>query len=287
MVTNNNYKEIKKILLIILALNWIVALSKIIYGIFTNCISMKSDGFHSLFDGVSNIIGLMGIAIASLPKDKNHPYGHKKYETLFSLGIATLIFITCFELVKEGIIRLYNKKIPYVNLGSFLIMIITMIINFFVMRYEYKKGKELNSDILISDSLHTKSDILTSISVIITLIFLKFRLFVFDPITTIIIALFIAYTGFEIVKESQGILCDKMVLDTKDVEKIVLSIEGVEACHKIRTRGRPDDIHIDLHVQVKKDMNIEKAHIISYKIEETIKKKINGVSDVIIHMEPK
>jgi len=287
MVTNNNYKEIKKILLIVLVLNWLVALSKIIYGIFTNCISIKSDGFHSLFDGVSNIIGLIGITVASLPKDKNHPYGHKKYETLFSLGIATLIFITCFNLIKEGLIRFYNKKIPFVNLGSFLIMIITITINFFAMRYEYRKGKELKSDILISDSLHTKSDIFTSVSVIIALILLKFKFFIFDPITTIIIALFIAYTGFEIVKESQGILCDEMVLDTKDIEKIVLSVDGVEACHKIRTRGRPDDIHIDLHVQVRKDMSVEKAHIISYKIEEIIKKKINGVSDVIIHMEPK
>lgn len=286
-MNNNHYIEIKKILIRILFLNWAVAISKIIYGIFSNCISLKSDGFHSFFDGVSNIIGLIGITVASLPKDKDHPYGHKKYETFFSLGIAVLIFITCFNLIKEGIMRIYRKDLPLVNFGSFLIIIITTIINTFVMKYEYKKGKALYSDILISDALHTRSDIFVSISVLITLILIKFGLFIFDAITTIIIAFFIAYSGYVIVKESQRILCDEIAIDTKRIEEIVTKIEGVETCHKIRTRGRLDDIHIDLHVQVKKDMNIEKAHKISYMIEEAIKKNINGVSDVIVHMEPK
>ncbi|MFH1281463.1 MAG: cation transporter, partial [Candidatus Omnitrophota bacterium] len=97
--TRKHYKKIRKILIIILALNWAVALAKIIYGLSSRCFSMAADGFHSLSDGTSNVIGIIGIHFACQPVDKDHPYGHKKYETLFSLGIAAMLFIVSFNLL--------------------------------------------------------------------------------------------------------------------------------------------------------------------------------------------
>lgn len=283
-----HYRRIRHILVWVLILNWSVAAAKILYGLFTHCASMTADGFHSLSDGASNIIGLIGINLASQPKDKEHPYGHRKYETLFSLGIVALLFIVCFNLFREGIKRLYNPVIPQIDIKSFLIMIVTMGINFLVMNYEYKKGRLLQSDILISDSMHTKADIFTSLSVIVALIVIKLGYPRIDPIITIMISLFIAYTGYKIVRQSSSILCDSAaIVDVKRIVDIVLSISGVKTCHKIRTRGRPDDIHIDLHVQVKPDMHIDEAHKISYIIEEAIKKSIPEVTDVVVHMEPK
>jgi cation diffusion facilitator family transporter len=155
------------------------------------------------------------------------------------------------------------------------------------MNYEYRKGKFLQSDILISDSMHTKGDILTSLSVIITLVMIKLGYPILDPIVTIIIALFIAHTAFEITRQSSKVLCDTVVIgDVKRIMDIVLSIEGVKTCHKVRTRGRPDDIYVDLHVQVNPGMHMDKAHQISYLIEEAIKKNIPEVTDVVVHMEP-
>ncbi len=286
--TTSRNKEIRHILLKTLVLNWAVALLKILFGLFSRCASMTADGFHSLSDGTSNIIGLVGINIASQPKDKDHPYGHKKYETLFSLGIAVLLFIICFNLIKEGLKRLHNPILPYVDATSFGVMLTTMIVNLAVMNYEYKKGRTLQSDILTSDALHTKADILTSISVIIALILIKMGFPILDPIVMIIIALFIAYAGIKIIRHSSRILCDTIVIvDMKKLEDIVLKIRGVKACHKVRTRGRVDDINIDLHVQVSPDMHMDEAHRISYLIEEAIKKGIPGVTDVVVHMEPK
>jgi cation diffusion facilitator family transporter len=249
---------------------------------------MTADGFHSLSDGASNIIGLVGVSLASQPKDADHPYGHKKYETFFSLGIAVLLGIVSFNLVREGISRLYNPIIPRVDIKSFVVMIVTLCINLWVMNYEYKKGIALQSDMLISDSLHTKADIFTSLSVIITLVVIKLGYPVLDPLATIIIALFIGGSAFEIAYRSSKVLCDTAVIvDIKKITDIVLSIQGVKTCHKVRTRGRPDDIHIDLHVQVDSAMHMDKAHQISYTIEEAIKKNIPGVTDVVVHMEPK
>jgi cation diffusion facilitator family transporter len=283
-----HYSVIRRILILVLVLNWLVALAKIIYGLLSRCQSMTADGFHSLSDGASNIVGLIGIHFACQPTDKDHPYGHRKYETLFSLGIAALLFLVCFNLFKEGLKRIYNPVIPQADIKSFVVILITMGINFWVMNYEYKKGRLLKSDILILDSMHTKADIFTSLSVIIALISIKFGYPILDPIVTIVISLFIAQAGYEIAKQSSAVLCDTAaILNDKKIVNIVLGIKGVKTCHKIRTRGRPDDIHIDLHVQVNADMHIDNAHKISYEIEEAIKKRIPEVTDVVVHMEPK
>ncbi|MFH1888770.1 MAG: cation diffusion facilitator family transporter [Candidatus Omnitrophota bacterium] len=282
-----HYRQIRRVLIWILLLNWGVAAAKIFYGIHIHCSSMTADGFHSLSDGASNIIGLIGINIACRPSDVDHPYGHRKYETFFSLCIAGLLAIVSFQLIEGGIERFHNRIIPQIDAMSFIVMLVTLGINFLVMTYEYRKGKSLHSDILISDSMHTRADVLTSLSVIITMVMIKLGYPLLDPAVTIIIALFIARAAFRILKESSKVLCDTaVIIDVKRITDIVLGVEGVKACHKIRTRGRPDDIYIDLHVQVNPGMHIDKAHKISYLIEETIKKGIPEVSDVVVHMEP-
>jgi cation diffusion facilitator family transporter len=288
MTQNTRTISIKQTLMLVLVLNWAVAGAKILYGLVTNFESMTADGFHSLADGASNIIGLIGITMASQPADKDHPYGHKKYETLFSLIIAGLLFFVSFNLITEGMKRFTRHTLPQVDLASFLVMVITMVVNFLVMKYEFRAGKRLNSDILISDSMHTVSDMFTSFSVIAAIIAVKLGYPILDSVITMLIAVFIAYAGFFIIKQSSKVLCDTVaVFDDKKIEELVLSIPGVENCHKIRTRGREDDIYVDLHAQVRPDMPIKDAHDISFKIEEAIRKHIAGVVDVVVHMEPK
>jgi len=282
-----HYRNIQKVLWIVLALNWAVATAKIIYGFMTDSASMTADGFHSLSDGTSNIIGLIGIHFCSQPKDEDHPYGHKKYETLFALGIAAMLLIVAFTLGKTGVDRIINPIVPQVDLISFAVMIITVMVNITVMIYEYRRGKQLQSDILIVDSMHTKADIFTSLSVIVALICVKFGFPIIDPIITLIISGFIAYSAFIIIREESGILCDAAAInDTKKIEGIVIKIEGVKSCHKIRTRGRPDDIYLDLHIQIAWDMTMLDSHLLSHQIQKKIKKEFPQIVDVLVHMEP-
>ncbi len=282
------FDEIKRLLIVILVLNWLVAFAKIIYGLITRFTSMTADGFHSLSDGASNIIGLIGITLACRPADKDHPYGHKKYETLFSLAIAGLLFFVCYNLAAKAIMRLQHPVAPQIDAISLIVMIVTISINLFVMSYEYKEGRRLNSDILVSDSMHTKADIFTSLSVIVAIGGIKlWNTPILDPLVTIMISFFIAYSGFSIIRQSSKVLCDGTIVDDKKIARIVLSLNGVKACHKIRTRGREDDIYVDLHVQVKADMHVDRAHEISYQIENAIKNGVRGVTDVVVHIEPK
>jgi cation diffusion facilitator family transporter len=270
----------------VLFLNWGVAAAKLFYGWLIRSASMTADGFHSFSDGSSNIIGLIGIWIASQPIDDSHPYGHKKFETLTSIGISILLFLVCFNVVREGILRFLHPIVPQVNLSSFLVMGITLAINLAVMIYERRTGVVLKSDILISDALHTRADLLTSSSVIVTFIGIKLGYPILDPIASLVISGFIAYAAVDILKESSRVLSNGVAIPIGEIKRVVLSIRGVEACHQIRSRGRGDDIHIDLHVLVDPEMDVHRAHHLSYAIENKIKRDFHGVTDVVVHMEP-
>jgi cation diffusion facilitator family transporter len=280
------YLKIRWVLIYVLFLNWGVAAAKLLYGWLTRSASMTADGFHSFSDGSSNIIGLLGIWISSRPIDETHPYGHKKYETLTSIGISILLFLVCFNVVREGILRFLHPVVPEVYVSSFLVMGITLAINIGVMIYENRMGIALKSDILISDALHTRADILTSSSVIVSLIGIKFGYLLLDPIASLVISGFIAYAAVDILKESSRVLSDGVAIPIPEIKKVVLSIKGVEECHQIRSRGRGDDIHIDLHVLVDPEMDVHRAHHLSYAIENKIKRDFHGVTDVVVHMEP-
>lgn len=286
MDPGDRFQKIRRVLIYTLLLNWGVAGTKLIYGWLIHSASMKADGFHSFSDGSSNLVGLLGIWVASRPKDQSHPYGHKKFETLTSVVISGLLFLVCFNVIREGIGRFLAPVIPEVNLNAFLVMIVALAINTVVMVYEKKKGEELKSDLLISDALHTRADILTSSSVIITLIAIKMGYFIVDPITSLLIALFIGYAAIQILRESTRVLSDGRAIPIQEIERVVLAIRGVKECHQIRSRGRADDIHIDLHVLVDQKMDVHRAHHLSYAIENKIKRDFRGVTDVVVHIEP-
>ena len=173
---DDNYKKVKQVLWIILFANFTVALLKIIIGKSIKSSSMTADGFHSISDGSSNIVGLIGITLASKPIDKDHPYGHNKFEVMSSLFIGAMLVFIAGKVVFDALSRFINVVTPNISIGSLIALIITLGINIFVCNYEYKKGKKLNSYILVSDSLHTKSDIFVSVGVLVTLIRIKLGL---------------------------------------------------------------------------------------------------------------
>jgi cation diffusion facilitator family transporter len=280
------FKQIQKVLIYILVLNWGVALAKIVVGFMFGVYSMVADGFHSFSDGSSNIIGLVGLSAASKPTDEEHPYGHKKIESFTALGIIVLLLLVSYEIGEAAVRRFLNPTLPEANPLTFVVMIITMAVNYFVMTYEHRRGKELKSDILVSDSLHTRSDIYTSASVLISLVAIRLGYPGIDTLATFVIIGFILWAAFNIAREVFNVLVDRAVVDRKKIEQLVAAIPNVRVCHKIRTRGREDDIHMDLHLSVDKAMSVEESHKLSHQVQSEIKTKIPGVTDVIIHIEP-
>lgn len=280
------YIAVKRILLYTLFLNLLVSLAKLSYGYVIKSLSMMADGYHSLFDGTSNVIGLIGVWFASHPPDKNHPYGHRKYETFASLGISILLFLACYKVLRDAYLRLRNPESPDVNIYSLLVMIGTIIINVYVMMWERRRGKELRSEILIADSLHTRSDLFASVSVLISLGAVKIGIPVIDPIAAFVIAILIGRTGYEILMEAGKVLSDYSRISPASIRNVALRVKGVRECHSIRTRGTSNHVYVDLRLHVPPEANIEEAHRLAHKVEELIKYEFPEVMEVVIHVEP-
>ena len=279
-------KKVRQVLVYTLVLNITVAMAKIIYGYKIESISMRSDGFHSFFDGTSNIIGLIGIWIASQPPDETHPYGHRKFETLSIIAIAVLIFGAGIEILREAYVRVKTPHDIEVTLLSFVVMAMTLMVNFGVMTYETRKGRELKSDFLLADAMHTRTDIYISFSVVISLVAAKFGYPVVDVIAALIIVFFIAKMGLSILKPATDVLTDAACLNPDDIQNIANSIEGVKGCHNVRTRGNEDHVNIDLHVFVDPEAKTREAHELAHSVEKALKEKFPAVKDVVIHVEP-
>ncbi|MER0278948.1 cation diffusion facilitator family transporter [Clostridioides difficile] len=283
----DNYKKVKQVLWIILFANFAVALLKIVIGNQIKSYSMTADGFHSLSDGASNIVGLIGIFFASKPKDKNHPYGHKKFEIITSLFISGMLFIIAIKIILSAVSRISNPITPSITIESLIALVITLFINIFVCMYEYRIGTKLNSYVLISDSLHTRSDIFVSLGVLVTLIGVKLGFpVIIESIVPIIISAFIIYSAYGIFKPSIGILVDRVAVDEDYIREIVFEFNEVRDVHNIRSRGSKSSIYIDMHVMVDPFISIEQSHDLTHKIEKQIQEEINENAQVIVHIEP-
>lgn len=286
MQPKDSYKKVRKILLMLLLLNIFVALSKIIYGMATRTSSMVADGYHSLSDGASNIVGIIGVWIASKPADEKHPYGHHKFETLSTITISLFLFFVAYEILTGAYERFRNPVMPDINVLSFVVMLVTIGINIFITTYETRKGKELKSSILLSDAKHTKSDIYTSISVIIGLIAIRFGFVIVDTIIAGVIAILIVKAGLEILLPSIDVLSDANVMDINEIHKLVMNIPEVIYCHRIRTRGKEDSVMVDLHVGIDENFSLKYSHVLAHSIEDMLKHKLDGIKEVIVHVEP-
>lgn len=278
--------EIRKVLWSILALNLLVAAAKLVYGQWSGTLSMWADGLHSMFDGASNVIGLIGMWAAAHPPDEAHPYGHRKFESFAAFAISVFLFLACFKILESSYHRLTDPTLPRVTILSFGIMLATLGVNFFVTRYEQRRSTELKSEILHADSMHTLSDIYSSISVLVGLVAVRLGFPVLDPVMAVVIAGFIGRTGFQILSESSRVLSDASCVDPRRVREIVMKIPGVRSCHSIRTRGLESHVFVDCHIQVQSDMTTERAHDLVHTIEDRIKKEMSEVADIVIHVEP-
>ena len=283
----DKYKKVKNILLFILVANLAVTVMKIVVGSLTNSSSVLADGFHSLSDSASNIVGIVGISIAARPKDKTHPYGHTKFEMLSSLFIGMMMVFIALKIVAEAILQIKNPESLNMTTISFVILIITLIINIIVTKYEYSVGKKVNSYILVSDSLHTKSDVYVSLGVLITLICIKLGFpVIIDKLVSFVVGIFILHGAYEIFKSTISILVDSAVIDENIIREIVVEFSEIKYIKNIRSRGCENDIYIDMDIIVEPDMTVEKSHELTHNIENTMREKLNKNIQVATHIEP-
>ena len=281
-----NYSAIRWVLLYTMALNLLVTVAKLVIGYVTGSLSLIADGVDSFFDSASNVVGLVGIYIASRPPDPGHPYGHRKFETLSAVSISILLFVTTVQLVQSAIGRLRHPVAPEVNLWTFVAILLSVAVHVYVAAYEYRRGQELKSEVLVADALHTRADVLVSLSVGAGLVLVRLGYPVVDALLALGIAVLIAKIGIDIIRSSSKVLADAAALDVTLVQRIVAAIPGVQTVHRIRSRGQEDDIHLDLHVRVEPGMPVQQAHDIAHRAQRELLAGVDGLRDVIVHIEP-
>ena len=280
-------KAVRRVLWWVLALNLLVAGGKLAYGWYIESVSITADGFHSLFDSTSNIIGLLGISMASRPADKDHPYGHAKFESFASAAIGALLLFAAWRVGSQSVDRLMNPgEGPAVDSVTFVVMITTLVINVAVTTLERRAGRRLGSEILLADASHTASDVLVTIGVIggLVAVYLGFPLA--DPLLGLVVAVFIVIAAVRVLGSAGATLSDSARVDPTEVCRVACSVPGVLGCHDVRTRGTASEVYVDLHIQVDASASVEDGHALAERVEKLVCDSITSVVDVIAHLEP-
>lgn len=279
-------RKIALVLAIILALNLAVAFAKLWYGWASGALGIQADGLHSLLDGASNVIGLVGIVVAARPPDANHPYGHRKYETFAALAVAVMMIFGCWEIVQAAVERLRHPVVPQVGATGFAILLATLAVNLGVTVYERRAGQALQSELLVADAAHTGSDVLATLLVLASFGAMALGWTWADLVAAALVVGLVLRAGFEVLKGTLSTLSDERRIEPDLVEGEAVLEEGVLEVHNVRSRGPLDDVHVDLHVLVDPRMPIADAHAIGHRVEARLRARWPGFTDVVVHVEP-
>ena len=285
-LTSDRYSQVASVLYRVLFLNLGVALVKIVLGYLTGAVSILSEGFHSLTDTASNVVGLVGVSIARRPPDEDHPYGHRKYETMASLGILLFLVIVLVQVLAAAYDRLVNGGTPRVFPEGIGVMAVTLVINVFVVIYELREATRLKSEVLRADAMHTRSDVLTSCTVLGALLGVWWGYPLLDPLAGLVVAGFIGRAGWKIAQDASRVLADEIVIAEDEVRAIVRSVPEVMGCHRIRTRGSADYAFMDLHLWLDGHTPLDSAHATSHIVKDRLMTRFPQLADVVIHIEP-
>ncbi|MEW5738738.1 MAG: cation diffusion facilitator family transporter [Myxococcota bacterium] len=280
-------RAIRVVLWAILAANWAVAAAKVALGLAIDSTAMTADGLHSFIDGGSNVIGLVAMHFASQPADHEHPYGHQKFEALAALAIGVMIGMGVLELGRMAWRAIVLGVQPQVGPEAVLVMVGTLAVNLAVTRVERSWGQKLGSALLLADAKHTLSDVFVTGAVLASLGMSWLGVRRADGVVALGVLLFVAWTGWTIIRQAVGILADSARIEPQKIRDAVLALPDVLAVHDIRSRGMEGSVYVDLKIDVDADASVESAHKLSDAVEETLTRAFPEIVDVVVHVEPR
>jgi cation diffusion facilitator family transporter len=285
-MTYDNRAEVRKVLIITLVLNLLVMGLKAFVGYVTGSLSLLADALHSVTDSANNILGLVASRFSSPYPDREHPYGHHKFEAVGALGIAAFLGIACFEILQGAIERILQGGKPVrISASELWLLLIVLGINIFVAFYERNVGKRVGSQILIADATHTMSDVWVTISVIGGLIGVWLGYQWLDIVLAFPVALLVFWSGWSVLKENLPWLVDQMAIAPEAIHAIATSVPGVINCHDIASRGvLGRQVFIEMHLIVDAP-DVETAHRITEEVERQLETRFTPVR-IVIHVEP-
>ena len=275
---------------ITLGLNWLVATVKIIIGVLSGHTTVLADGFHSLLDGANNVVALVAMWQAAQPPDEEHPYGHRKFESLAAMLIGGLVMLLAWETLKQIVETFMHHRAGDTGTAAagratdwiFVAAIAaSLLVNLGVAWYERREGRRLSSLLLSADAAHTNSDAMVTGMGLLSLLVGQYAWWV-DPLLALAVVGFLLAAAWHILDDNINAFTERRRLEPGEVRHVAQSVAGVLNAHAIRSHGTINDIHLDLHVVVDEHLSAGQTAEIEQRVDEALRRTFPGVTHISI-----
>lgn len=295
-MTDSREKEIYKVTLIGSAVNALLIVAKFVAGIAGRSSAMIADAIHSLSDFATDIVVLVFVRLAGRPKDSNHTYGHGKFETLATLIIGVALAAVGIGVLVNGINLVIDsvngRELPRPTMLALAVAVLSILLKEGIYRYTVSKGKRLESQSVVANAWHHRSDAVSSIGTLIGIsgaMFLGDKWRILDPLAAIVVSFFIIKVGWDISRPCIDELLEKSLPKETigEIARIITSVDGICELHNLRTRRIGNNIAIEAHVRMDGDMSLREAHALASEAEDRLKTRFGPATHVGLHMEPR
>jgi cation diffusion facilitator family transporter len=283
---NERNAAVRRVLLITLVLNLGVAAAKFVVGYLLDIVSLQAEGFHTTFDALSNVIGLIALGIATRPPDPEHPYGHRKFEVAASLVIGLMVLLGLIEVGRGIYGSLLTGSSARIEPIAYVVVIGTAVVNLFVAWYERRAGRRHDSMILLSDSAHTLSDSLAAMAVLGGIILVDFGIPSGDILAAVVVMTFIGMTAYRVLRDGIDVIVDTAFVDAEFVQRLVEAHPEVRSCHYVRSRGMQGSVHLEFHLSLDPEIRLRDAGEIMLDVKERVHAEMPDVKDILVQLEP-
>lgn len=292
---NTREKDIYKVTIVGTVVNALLVAVKFVAGIVGRSSALVADAVHSLTDFVSDIVVLIFVRISGKPRDAEHEYGHGKFETLATMIIGVLLIGAGIGLLINGAKQVWDSfkgaVLPEPTWIALAVAFISIVSKEILYRYTVKEGRKLNSDAVIANAWHHRSDAISSLGTMVGIggaMFFGERWRILDPLAAVVVSFFIIKAGYDITKPAINELLEASLPkeQTDEIMEIIRSVDGVKGLHNLRTRKIGNAIAIDVHAKMDGDIGLTEAHEIASRIERAIRKRYGDESMINVHMEP-
>ncbi len=276
-------RKVQRILLVEGSVNLTLMIAKAVVGLSTGAVALLADAVHSLSDLANNFVALVAARLAGAPPDREHPYGHRKFETLAVFGLASLLIVLAIETVLRAI--QFGDRTVVRHGWGLGVMIGVLAANILLTLWESRWARRLDSDLLRADARHTLADVLTTAVVIAGWQFAALGRAWLDTLATLGVALVIFWLAYGLLRRVVPVLVDEVAEDPEAVADAVQSVPGVHATRRVRSRGSGTGKAIDVVVAVAPDIPTAQSHAIADAIVVLLQERFSAV-DITVHVEP-
>lgn len=280
-------QQVSRVLTITLIFNLTVAAGKIGVGLLTGALAITADGFHSLVDGSANVVGLVAARLAMQPPDEDHPYGHRRYETLGALLIGAFLMLVAWEVIGGALARLREGAAPDLTPLAFAVLVGTLFVNLGVNRYQVRQGRRLRSELLLADAANTGADVFVTLAVLLSMIGITLTgWWWLDAAAALIVVLLIGRAAWRILMDTGAVLVDTAPFPAEHLRQHLHDLPHALGVARARSRGPADAAHIDIDLCVPPAMTAEQTAAITEAVRQRLSAALPGVSEIEVHFLP-